>query len=282
MDGIILLNKDKDISSFKAINNLKYKLGLKKVGHAGTLDPLAEGLMIVLTDNATKLSDLLLKQDKEYVVECELGYETDTYDLEGIKTKIFEGEVDLSEEQIISEINGFLGDYDQVPPMYSAIKIDGKKLYDLARKGIEVERKSKIVNIHYLKDIVVSGNKVRFTVFVSSGTYIRSIIRDLGRRLGTYATMTKLVRTKIGKFDVKDSKKIDDIADDSVSINVQDIFDFDRIDLDENEYFKMKNGVKIGRTGKDGYYSVYFDGEYCGIGIIEDNVLRRFRYFLGT
>ncbi len=282
MDGIILLNKDKDISSFKAINNLKYKLGLKKVGHAGTLDPLAEGLMIVLTDNATKLSDLLLKQDKEYVVECELGYETDTYDLEGTKTKIFEGEVDLSEEQIISEINGFLGDYDQVPPMYSAIKIDGKKLYDLARKGIEVERKSKIVNIHYLKDIVVSGNKVSFTVFVSSGTYIRSIIRDLGRRLGTYATMTKLVRTKIGKFDVKDSKKIDDIADDSVSINVQDIFDFDRIDLDENEYFKMKNGVKIGRTGKDGYYSVYFDGEYCGIGIIEDNVLRRFRYFLGT
>ena len=145
-----------------------------------------------------------------------------------------------------------------------------------------MERKSKIVNIHYLKDIVVSGNKVSFTVFVSSGTYIRSIIRDLGRRLGTYATMTKLVRTKIGKFDVKDSKKIDDIADDSVSINVQDIFDFDRIDLDENEYFKMKNGVKIGRTGKDGYYSVYFDGEYCGIGIIEDNVLRRFRYFLGT
>ena len=281
MDGIILLNKDKDISSFKAINNLKYKLGLKKVGHAGTLDPLAEGLMIVLADNATKLSDLLLKQDKEYVVECELGYETDTYDLEGTKTKIFEGEVDLSEEQIISEINGFLGDYDQVPPMYSAIKIDGKKLYDLARKGIEVERKSKIVNIHYLKDIVVSGNKVSFTVFVSSGTYIRSIIRDLGRRLGTYATMTKLVRTKIGKFDVKDSKKIDDIADDSVSINVQDIFDFDRIDLDENEYFKMKNGVKIGRTGKDGYYSVYFEGEYCGIGIIEDNVLRRFRYFLG-
>ena len=281
MDGIILLNKDKDISSFKAINNLKYKLGLKKVGHAGTLDPLAEGLMIVLADNATKLSDLLLKQDKEYVVECELGYETDTYDLEGTKTKIFEGEIDLSEEQIISEINGFLGDYDQVPPMYSAIKIDGKKLYDLARKGIEVERKSKIVNIHYLKDIVVSGNKVSFTVFVSSGTYIRSIIRDLGRRLGTYATMTKLVRTKIGKFDVKDSKKIDDIADDSVSINVQDIFDFDRIDLDENEYFKMKNGVKIGRTGKDGYYSVYFDGEYCGIGIIEDNVLRRFRYFLG-
>ena len=282
MDGIILLNKDKDISSFKAINNLKYKLGLKKVGHAGTLDPLAEGLMIVLTDNATKLSDLLLKQDKEYIVECELGYETDTYDLEGTKTKFFEGKIDLSEEQIISEINGFLGEYEQVPPMYSAIKIDGKKLYDLARKGIEVERKSKIVNIHYLKDIAVSGNKVSFTVFVSSGTYIRSIIRDLGRRLGTYATMTKLVRTKIGKFDVEESKRIDDIVDDSVSINVKDIFDFDRIDLDENEYFKMKNGVKIEKAGKDAHYSIYFNGEYQGIGIIEDNVLRRFRYFLGT
>lgn len=280
MDGIILLNKEKDISSFKAINKLKHKIGLKKVGHAGTLDPLAEGLMIVLANDATKLSDLLLKQDKEYVVECELGYETDTYDLEGVRTKEFDGEVNLSKEEIINGINEFQGEYDQVPPMYSAIKINGKKLYDLARKGIEVERKSKIVNINYIKDINLDGNKVSFTISVSSGTYIRSIIRDFGRKLGTYATMTGLTRTKIGKFNIEDSRKMDDIEDQSVGIGVQDIFDFERIDLDENEYFKLKNGVKIAKAGRDSYYSVYFNGEYKGIGIIEGNILRRFRYFL--
>ncbi|MBP9479448.1 MAG: tRNA pseudouridine(55) synthase TruB [Sebaldella sp.] len=280
MDGIILLNKEKDISSFKAINKLKHKIGLKKVGHAGTLDPLAEGLMIVLANDATKLSDLLLKQDKEYMVECELGYETDTYDLEGVRTKEFDGEVNLSKEEIINGINEFQGEYDQVPPMYSAIKINGKKLYDLARKGIEVERKSKIVNINYIKDINLDENKVSFTISVSSGTYIRSIIRDFGRKLGTYATMTELTRTKIGKFNIEDSRKMDDIEDQSSGIGVQDIFDFERIDLGENEYFKLKNGVKIAKVGRDSYYSIYFNGEYKGIGIIEGNILRRFRYFL--
>lgn len=281
MDGIILLNKEKDISSFKAINKLKYKLGLKKVGHAGTLDPLAEGLMIVLVNDATKLSDLLLKQDKEYVVECELGYETDTYDLEGIKTKEFDGEFNISKDKIVNGINEFQGEYDQVPPMYSAIKINGKKLYDLARKGIEVERKSKIVNINYIKDISLDGNKVSFTISVSSGTYIRSIIRDYGRKLGTYATMTKLTRTKIGKYNIENSKKMEDMEDMSTRIDVKDIFDFERINLDENEYFKLKNGVKIGKEGENSYYSIYFNNEYKGIGIIEDNILRRFRYFLG-
>ena len=280
MDGIILLNKEKDISSFKAINKLKHKIGLKKVGHAGTLDPLAEGLMIVLANDATKLSDLLLKQDKEYMVECELGYETDTYDLEGVRTKEFDGEVNLSKEEIINGINEFQGEYDQVPPMYSAIKINGKKLYDLARKGIEVERKSKIVNINYIKDINLDENKVSFTISVSSSTYIRSIIRDFGRKLGTYATMTELTRTKIGKFNIEDSRKMDDIEDQSSGIGVQDIFDFERIDLGENEYFKLKNGVKIAKVGRDSYYSIYFNGEYKGIGIIEGNILRRFRYFL--
>ena len=280
MDGIILLNKEKDISSFKAINKLKHKIGLKKVGHAGTLDPLAEGLMIVLANDATKLSDLLLKQDKEYMVECELGYETDTYDLEGVRTKEFDGEVNLSKEEIINGINEFQGEYDQVPPMYSAIKINGKKLYDLARKGIEVERKSKIVNINYIKDINLDENKVSFTISVSSGTYIRSIIRDFGRKLGTYATMTEHKRTKIGKFNIEDSRKMDDIEDQSSGIGVQDIFDFERIDLGENEYFKLKNGVKIAKVGRDSYYSIYFNGEYKGIGIIEGNILRRFRYFL--
>lgn len=279
MDGIILLNKGKDISSFKAINNLKYKLKLDKVGHAGTLDPLAEGLMLVLVNNATKLSDLLLKQSKEYYVECELGYETDTYDSTGKKTEEYEGQLSTEPEKIISTLEGFQGQYEQTPPMYSAIKVNGKKLYDLARKGIEVERKSKIVNIEYIKDISINGNKVGFYVYAGSGTYIRSIIQDFGRRLGTYATMTKLIRTKIGKFSLENAFKEKDINDETVIIKTEDILDFPKFDITDEEYFKMKNGIKLNKDISDGYYNIYNNGVYKGLGISEEGELKRFRYF---
>lgn len=280
MDGIILLNKDTGISSFKAINKLKYKLNLNKIGHAGTLDPLAEGLMIVLVNNATKLSDMLLKQDKEYYVECELGYETDTYDSTGEKTHIFQEEIKINRDRIADILNKFQGNYDQIPPMYSAIKVNGKKLYDLARKGIEVERKHKIVNIEYIKDISIENKTVKFSISVSSGTYIRSVIQDFGRQLGTYATMTKLIRTRIGKFHIENSKKTDDITDGSVILNVEKIFDFPKIELNDEEYFKIKNGVKIIKELPDSYYSIFYNKAYSGIGITEGNILRRFRYFL--
>ena len=279
MDGIILLNKEKDISSFKAINNLKYKLKLKKVGHAGTLDPLAEGLMIVLVNNATKLSDMLLKQSKEYYAECELGYETDTYDCTGEKTLIYEGEITSDKEKITSILESFQGDYEQTPPMYSAIKINGQKLYDLARKGIEVERKSRIVNIGYINRINIEGNKVGFYIHAGSGTYIRSVIQDFGRRLGTYATMTKLIRTKIGKFSLENAYREKEISDESVLLGVENIFDYPAVSITDEEYFKMKNGIKLTKELSDGYYSIYNNGGYKGIGISDDGILKRFRYF---
>ena len=279
MDGIILLNKEKDISSFKAINNIKYKLKLKKVGHAGTLDPLAEGLMIVLVNNATKLSDMLLKQSKEYYAECELGYETDTYDCTGEKTRIYEGEVTADRGKITEILESFQGDYKQTPPMYSAIKINGKKLYDLARKGIEVERKSKIVNIGYINRISIEGNKVRFYIYAGSGTYIRSVIQDFGRRLGTYATMTKLIRTKIGKFSLENAYREKEISDESVLLSVENVFDYPAVNITDDEYFKMKNGIKLTKEISNGYYSIYNNGEYKGIGISDDGILKRFRYF---
>ena len=279
MDGIILLNKEKDISSFKAINNLKYKLKLKKVGHAGTLDPLAEGLMIVLVNNATKLSDMLLKQSKEYYAECELGYETDTYDCTGEKTQIFEGEFTADRGKITDILESFQGDYEQTPPMYSAIKINGQKLYDLARKGIEVERKSRIVNIGYINRISIEGNKVGFYIYAGSGTYIRSVIQDFGRQLGTYATMTKLIRTKIGKFSLENAYKEKEISDESVLLSVENIFDYPAVNITDDEYFKMKNGIKLTKEIINGYYSIYNNGEYKGIGISDGGILKRFRYF---
>ena len=154
-DGIILLNKEKGMTSFAAVNKLKKIIKAGKAGHAGTLDPMAEGLLIVMINNVTKFSDDFMKKDKEYYVEFELGYETDTYDLEGEVTRRYEGEIDIPEGRIIEAINSFKGKIEQVPPMYSAIKVKGEKLYNLARKGIEIERKPRKVKIYSVREIKV-------------------------------------------------------------------------------------------------------------------------------
>ena len=214
-DGLILLNKSKGISSFGAINHLKRVIKAKKVGHAGTLDPMAEGLMIVMINDATKFSDDLMKRDKEYYVEMELGYKTDTYDSEGEIIEKYESEINIADSEIIKAVNSFKGKIKQVPPMYSAIKVEGKKLYDLARKGIEVERAERNVEISEIREIKIirpdknsenSQNiKISFYTKVSSGTYIRSLVYDIGEKLGVFATMTRLVRTKIGRFEIEDA-----------------------------------------------------------------------------
>ena len=210
-DGIVLLNKSKGISSFKAINKLKWIIKSNKVGHAGTLDPIAEGLLIVMVNNATKFSDNLMKKDKEYFVELELGYETATYDTEGEITEKYEGEINISDEKIFEAIRSFTGEIMQMPPMYSAIKINGEKLYELARKGIEVERQARKVKIYSIREINIEQNKISFYTEVSSGTYIRSLVKDIGRKLGVYATMTKLVRTKIDKYSMDESVSLEEI-----------------------------------------------------------------------
>ena len=155
-DGMILLNKRKGISSFKAINELKRAIYAEKIGHAGTLDPMAEGLLIVMVNGATKFSDDLMKKDKEYYVELELGYETDSYDTEGAVTLKYEGEIEISKEKISEIIFGFVGDIEQIPPMYSAIKVNGQKLYELARKGIETERKARKEKINSIREIKIN------------------------------------------------------------------------------------------------------------------------------
>lgn len=220
-DGLILLNKSKGISSFKAINHLKNVIKAKKAGHAGTLDPMAEGLMIVMINEATKFSDDLMKKDKEYYVEMELGYKTDTYDLEGAVIEKYNSKINISDSKIIRTINSFKGKISQIPPMYSAIKIEGRKLYDLARKGIEVERAERSVEIleirkikivrpdKYSKDI--QNIKISFYAKVSSGTYIRSLVYDIGEKLGVFATMTRLVRTKIGRFCLEDAITVEKV-----------------------------------------------------------------------
>ena len=291
-DGIVLLNKSKGISSFKAINKLKWIIKSNKVGHAGTLDPIAEGLLIVMVNNATKFSDNLMKRDKEYFVELELGYETATYDTEGEITEKYEGEINISDERIFEVINSFTGEIMQIPPMYSAIKINGEKLYELARKGIEVERQPRKIKIYSIREINIEQNKISFYAEVSSGTYIRSLVRDIGRKLGVYATMTRLVRTKIDKYSINESVSLEEIEkklnnqkeifeDDSDNENnvdrngeieevikfknIECIFNYEKITLSEEKYKKLKNGmtVLVGFKKFKDIYAVAENKLYC-------------------
>lgn len=246
-DGIILLNKVKGISSFKAINQIKWNIGASKIGHAGTLDPMAEGLMVVMVNSATKFSDDLMKKDKEYYVEMELGYETDTYDAEGKKTRIYDGIIEYDEQNVRDVINSFVGIQDQIPPMYSALKVNGKKMYEMAREGIEIERKPRRVEIYSIRDITIKGQMITFYVEVSSGTYIRSLVRDIGEKLSFWATMTKLIRTKIDKFSLENTFLFEEIEKldnkEELIIDIESLFDYEQITLSKNELLKLSNGM---------------------------------------
>ena len=248
-DGIILLNKVKGISSFKAINQIKWNLGATKIGHAGTLDPMAQGLMIVMVNSATKFSDSLMKKNKEYYVEMELGYETDTYDAEGKKTKIYDGVIEYNQKEIKEVIYSFVGLQKQIPPMYSALKVNGRKMYEIARKGIVIERKPREIEIYSIREITIKDKMISFYVEVSSGTYIRSLVRDIGEKLSFFATMTKLIRTKIDKFSLKDAYLFEEIekkeTKEELLMDIQNIFDYERIVVSNDELLKLSNGMTV-------------------------------------
>ena len=212
LDGqIILLDKPLDWTSFQAVNKLKYKLKNEfnlpkkfKIGHAGTLDPRATGLLIVCTGKFTKKIQEIQDAPKEYLTEVKIGVQTESYDTE--KPEILQQDYShISEEFILETLQKFVGEIDQKPPVFSAIKIDGNRAYDLARKGEEVEMKSRKTTIHYLNNIEIDLPFVRFTVGCSKGTYIRSLAHDIGQELGVGAYLTNLRRTKIGDYSVEDA-----------------------------------------------------------------------------
>ncbi|MBH2024039.1 MAG: tRNA pseudouridine(55) synthase TruB [Flavobacteriales bacterium] len=208
---IILLDKPLDWTSFQAVNKLKYKLKNEfnrprkfKIGHAGTLDQRATGLLIVCTGKFTKKIQEIQDAPKEYLTEIKIGVQTESYDTE--KPEILQQDYShISEEFIKETLEKFIGEIDQKPPVFSAIKIDGNRAYDLARKGEEVEMKSRKTTIHYLNNIEIELPFVRFTVGCSKGTYIRSLAHDIGQELGVGAYLTNLRRTKIGDYSVEDA-----------------------------------------------------------------------------
>ena len=208
--GFILVNKPVGITSFKLVYIIKKKLNVKKVGHCGTLDPLASGLMIVLVGKYTKLQEKFMKQDKVYLATIKLGIKTDSGDLEG-KLISQSDYSHIKEFDIKNALNSFIGKISQIPPMYSALKVNGKKLYELARKGITIERKSREITIYNIDFLDFKKDTFSIRIKCSSGTYIRTLVEDIGKKINTDTVLINLVREEIGNYKISSAVNIDDI-----------------------------------------------------------------------
>lgn len=247
MDNIIVVNKDKDYTSRDVVNVIGKIFNTKKVGHTGTLDPLATGVLIVCMNKALKVVDLITASDKEYIAKVVLGIDTDTLDITG--NIINECKTDVNVDMVKSVLNSFVGKSIQEVPKYSAVKVNGKKLYEYARNGIDVElpkREIQIFDIELISDIdIVDGHQeFSFRVKVSKGTYIRSLIRDIGVKLGCFACMKELTRTKQGKFSIDESYTLNDIKNGNYKLlNIKDVIDIEKVVVSDNMLFKIKNGM---------------------------------------
>ena len=245
MNGIIIIDKEKNMTSRDVVNKVSKILGTKKIGHTGTLDPLATGVLVLCVGKATKLVDLITGYDKEYIAKVCLGTLTDTLDITGNIIK--EKETNITKEEIENALKSFIPGYEQEVPIYSAVKINGKKLYEYARNGETVElpkRYIKINSIDLISDIEYKNGKTYFSFItnVSKGTYIRSLINDIGKKLNTYGTMLELRRTKQGNFKIEDSSNINEPK----IIKIGEILkDYYKVEIEGDLYKKITNGVKI-------------------------------------
>lgn len=284
MDGIILINKEKNYTSHDVVSIVK-KITKSKVGHTGTLDPNATGVLPLLVGNATKVSKYLINHDKEYEVVLQLGTKTTTADIEGeiLEKKEVPNEI-LEKENVENKLKEFIGIQMQVPPIYSAIKVNGKKLYDYARQGKEVKiepRKIEIYDINLL-NIDIENKLISFKVSCSKGTYIRSLCEDIASKLDTIGFMKELNRVKVGDFLIKDAINIKELEEkinnnDFLNIiTIEELFkDKESINLEKILLDKYLNGVKITKNLDDGVYRIYVDNKFIGLGIIKENKLKR-------
>lgn len=298
MNGVLNVYKEQGFTSHDVVAKLRGILKIKKIGHTGTLDPDAVGVLPVCIGKGTKLCDLITDWSKTYEAVMLLGTTTDTLDTSG--TIISRSEVTVSEMDVLRACNEFVGEYEQIPPMYSALKHNGQKLYELARKGIEIERKPRIVNINSLRvndiNLEDSQKTVTITVDCSKGTYIRSLCDDIGKKLGCGACMMKLTRTRVGDFQLDDTLTLNQISAlvlkgeiEKRIVPVDDIFrDYESIILPEEYTNYLHNGNKIvaGQLPDDiivnegSRYRVYdSDNIFIGVYIFTDGVLSPVKIF---
>lgn len=285
MDGIIIINKEKNYTSNDVVNIVK-KITKSKVGHTGTLDPNATGVLPLLIGNATKISKYLINHDKEYEVVLQLGIRTETADVEGkvIEEKEVTAEM-LNKDNIEEKLQQFIGKQEQIPPIYSAIKVNGKKLYEYARKGQEVELKPRQIKIYSIQLVGINEKEkqISFKVKCSKGTYIRSLCEDISKKLGTVGYMKELNRLQVGEFYIKDAVTISEMKEKIEAGNLESIITIEeifknnpQIQLEQEQIEPYINGVKINTEKTNGVYRIYKpNGTFIGLGIIENSKLKR-------
>ena len=274
---IINVCKEKNMTSRDVVNIISKHLHTKKVGHTGTLDPLATGVLIVCTNRDTKLVDILTSKNKEYIATMRLGIQTDTGDITGniIKRATYK----VTKDQIIKVLNNFLGSSTQTVPIYSAVKINGKKLYEYARNGEEVTLPTREINISSIELLDYHDDLIKFKVTVSKGTYIRSLIEDIGKTLQTVATMEDLVRTKQGNYKIEDSYTLDDIKNDNykpIPLNIV-LKDYHTYNLNATEYFKVKNGSKMLLNIDDKIVTLLYNNKPIALYRKENDIYRVYK-----
>ncbi len=295
MNGLLLVDKGKGFTSFDVVAITRKLTSQKKIGHTGTLDPNATGVLPLLLGNATKAQDIIPNHDKEYVAGFKLGLTTDTLDIWGeIKSEV-KSEVTLSELEKV--LKHFRGEIEQIPPMYSAVSVDGKRLYDLARKGIEVERKPRKITVYELEllDFDENNQSGVLKVSCSKGTYIRTLIDDIGNELGVGAVMTSLDRTKACGFlkeqclPLEKLKKLSPAEIEEKLISTENLFvSFPELTVSEAQAKRFSNGGALdsSRTSlrsaeniEGNIYRIKYDDKFFGLGIVRDNEIKIYKHF---
>lgn len=287
MNRIFILNKPLEFTSQDAVSKLKKILNQKKAGHTGTLDPMATGVLPILVGETTKLSKYLVEHKKTYIAVLKLGTCTDTGDSEG---KIIEEKKvnieNLTKDKVEFVLNEFLGKQIQTPPIYSAIKINGKKLYEYARNGIEVEIPKREIEIYNIKLIKLDKNEkeIEIEVECSKGTYIRTLCEDIAKKLDTIGYMKNLTRTKVNNFKIEDTITFEDLENNKNneewllhnSYTMEEIFDYlPKVELNDRKKELFLNGVQLTFKEKDGLYNIYNNKNYMGTGTIKNELLKR-------
>ena len=281
MNGIILIDKPKEYTSHDVVAIVK-RITKEKVGHTGTLDPNATGVLPLLIGKATLVSKYLINHDKTYIATLKLGIKTDTADIEGnvIEKKVVP---QLSEKTVAEALETMIGKQTQVPPIYSAIKVNGKKLYEYAREGKTIDIKGRDIEIYNMNllELNVRDSEVVFEISCSKGTYIRTVCEDLAKKLNTAGYMKDLRRTRVGEFDISDSIDIKTIKENEEIVKekiilIEDFFrNKTKIELEDKELELFLNGVKLNKQNVNAIYRIYNKNKFVGLGIIENNKLKR-------
>ena len=284
MDGILLINKPKDYTSRDVVNIISKEFKTKKVGHTGTLDPLATGVLVLCINKATKLVDLITSYDKEYIAEVIFGIKTDTLDITG--NVLEETNIIIPKEKIIEVLKNYQKKYMQQVPIYSAVKINGKKLYEYARENIKIDLPSKEVDIKSIEllDYSIIDNKtiIKFKCLVSKGTYIRSLINDIATNLNTIATMTNLERTKQGDYNIEECYKLDDIKNNNYKfITLDQILEkYFTVIVDSGLEKQILNGCRVDNIYNKDFVLFKNKEKILGLYKNDNNILKAFKMFI--